>query len=417
MKIFWSWQSDTPGKTGRHFVRHALSDAITVLKQPDEIEEPTQAANRESMHLDQDRQDVTGSPPLVDTIKQKIRDTAVFLADVTPVSKVPKRKDVPGSQQKRNMNPNVALELGYAQRAIGDERVLLVLNEFYGGRQFLPFDLQHHAGPIIYKLAPDASKEEIAAQQAKLRGQFVGALRGFLKDGPAEQPIAFNAIPSTTSRAVWFQPGTILASLDEQTHYAFDDDKGIYLRVSPLAPLPEPLSTTALYGRARQTRMGLLYREQAGIPFYNDDGAIVFEGSPAGGALRAASQVFHNGEIWGIGRTLLVDNDYGRLIPMVLIERVFDQALTCYVEFLAGLKILPPFRIEFGAVGTKGYSLAVDSNVDNPYKIYDDAFSDSFILQDTTATGIEAAVLRISRRFFRASGYDRPEDFPRRRGN
>ena len=24
MKIFWSWQSDTPGKTGRHFVRDAL---------------------------------------------------------------------------------------------------------------------------------------------------------------------------------------------------------------------------------------------------------------------------------------------------------------------------------------------------------------------------------------------------------
>jgi hypothetical protein len=43
-------------------------DAITALKQPDEIEEPTQAENRESMHLDQDRQGVTGSPGLADTI-------------------------------------------------------------------------------------------------------------------------------------------------------------------------------------------------------------------------------------------------------------------------------------------------------------------------------------------------------------
>jgi hypothetical protein len=32
MKIFWSWQSDTPGKTGRYFVRDALLEAIRVLK-------------------------------------------------------------------------------------------------------------------------------------------------------------------------------------------------------------------------------------------------------------------------------------------------------------------------------------------------------------------------------------------------
>jgi hypothetical protein len=416
MKIFWSWQSDTPGKIGRHFVRDALMEAIATLKQPDEIEEPTQAENRESMHLDQDRQDVTGSPPLVNTIKQKIRNTAVFLGDVTPVSTIPKRKSVAGSKQKRNMNPNVAIELGYAQHAICDERILLVLNEFYGGRQFLPFDLQHHAGPIIYSLAPEASKEDIAAERAKLRGQFVGALRGFLKDGPAEQPVAFNAVPSTTSRAAWFQPGAVLASLDEKTHFGFADDKGVYLRLAPRLPLHEPLSTTELYGRARQMQMGLLYREQASIPYYNDDGAIVLEGSPAGGALRAASQAFHNGEIWGIGRTLLVDNEHGRLIPMRLIERVFDRALTGYVEFLAGLGVVPPFRVEYGAVGVKGYSLAIDSNVDNPYRTYDDAFSDSFILQDATVAAIDAAVLRISQRFFRASGYDRPVDFPQHSG-
>jgi len=28
MKIFWSWQADTDGKTGRHFVRDALTEAV-----------------------------------------------------------------------------------------------------------------------------------------------------------------------------------------------------------------------------------------------------------------------------------------------------------------------------------------------------------------------------------------------------
>src|SRR6266567_5385993 len=141
MKIFWSWQSDTPGNTGRHFVRAALLDAITVLKQPEEIEEPTQAENRESMHLDQDRQGVTGSPGLADTIKKKIEVSMVFIADITPVSKIAKRKDVKGSREKRNMNPNVAIELGYALHALNESGVLLVLNEYYGGREFIPFDL------------------------------------------------------------------------------------------------------------------------------------------------------------------------------------------------------------------------------------------------------------------------------------
>jgi hypothetical protein len=40
MKIFWSWQSDTPGRIGRHFVRDALSAAIKQLKETTEIEEP-----------------------------------------------------------------------------------------------------------------------------------------------------------------------------------------------------------------------------------------------------------------------------------------------------------------------------------------------------------------------------------------
>jgi hypothetical protein len=34
MKIIWSWQADTDGKAGRHFVRKALADAIKQLREP-----------------------------------------------------------------------------------------------------------------------------------------------------------------------------------------------------------------------------------------------------------------------------------------------------------------------------------------------------------------------------------------------
>ena len=116
MKFFWSWQSDTPGDTGRYFVRDALRAAIEQLRQPEDVEEPTSAAHREALELTSDRQGVTGSPPLAATIKRKIDESEVFIADITPVSKVPGRR---GVKQKRNMNINVGIELGYAIRAHG----------------------------------------------------------------------------------------------------------------------------------------------------------------------------------------------------------------------------------------------------------------------------------------------------------
>lgn len=410
MKIFWSWQSDTVGKTGRYFVRDALLDAIATLKQPDEVEEPTKAENRESIHLDQDRQNVTGSPALADTIKRKIRESAVFIGDVTPVSTIPQQKGVKDSREKRNMNPNVAIELGYAQHALGDERVLMVLNEAYGGREFLPFDLQHHAGPIIYSLRPNATKDGIAAEHAKLRGQFIVALRGFLVSPMADTSSSFPSIPSTTTPVVWFRPGEVLAQFDQQTEYGFADDKGMYLKVSPRCALNTPFTTGELFRLARQSQFGLLYRQQAGLPASNDRGAILLEPiSGAGGNLRAATQVFRNGEVWAIGRELLVDNQYGKLIPVKLLETAYRESLTRIVDFMQNrLGIQPPYTVEFGAAGMQGHSLVIDTTIDNPYEVRDDVFSESFVLTDTSSAALNAALLRIYEAFFRRTGYPRP---------
>jgi hypothetical protein len=39
MRVFWSWQSDTPGKIGRFLVRDALNDAIEKLRSDNDVEE------------------------------------------------------------------------------------------------------------------------------------------------------------------------------------------------------------------------------------------------------------------------------------------------------------------------------------------------------------------------------------------
>jgi hypothetical protein len=416
MKFFWSWQSDTPGNISRYFVRDALLEAIKHLKQPEDVEEPTTAADREAMHLDSDRQGVTGSPPLAATIKAKIKASAVFIADITPVSKVPRRQ---GVKEKRNMNVNVAIELGYAMNALGEDHVLLVLNQHYGGRDFLPFHLQDLGGPIVYDLAPNATKEEIAAELPRLRAQFITAIREFLKAAPDGRPVlTFRHVPSTTSPAAWYQPNEPIARFDSETEYAFADDKGVYLRVSPQTPLERPFTSGELFALARQRQIGLLYRTQAGLSQGNPRGVIVIEPvSGTGGRVRAASQVFHNGEIWGVGRDLLVDNNYGRFIPVWRLEEAYRFALEGYVDFLGRVGIRPPYDVEFGAVGMQGYSLLIEQRNDNPYEIYQDRFSENLVLHRTAREAIDEALLRIYETFFRLTGHPRPPhlfDFPSR---
>jgi hypothetical protein len=44
IKVFWSWQSETPQRIGRVFVRDALKEAIDQLKITAEIDEPERDA-------------------------------------------------------------------------------------------------------------------------------------------------------------------------------------------------------------------------------------------------------------------------------------------------------------------------------------------------------------------------------------
>jgi len=251
VKVFWSWQSDTPGKTGRHFIRDALKAAIDELREPEDVEEPLERDVKDELHLDHDRQGVTGSPRLLETILKKIDASAVFVGDVTPVSTIAAGShDANAGPEKRIMNPNVAIELGYALKSISELNVLMVLNEHYGGREFLPFDIKGNAGPITYRLAPNASAAERTAEAKTLKAQFVTALDAFVKKFALAAPIKpFNRVPSTQSSAVYFQPGETLARFgephDEET-YGFGETAGFYLRVLPRAALAQPIIKSAL---------------------------------------------------------------------------------------------------------------------------------------------------------------------------
>jgi hypothetical protein len=253
---------------------------------------------------------------------------------------------------------------------------------------------------------------------AKLRGTFVAAIREFLKKSVPVEPAEslFKRVPSTTSVAAWFAPGEPIADFDSQTQYAFSDDKGVYLRVSPRTPAPRPFTSGELLAMTRRRQPGLLWRSQAGFPVGNSKGAVVVEPvSGSEGRVRAASQAFHNGEVWGIGRDLLVDNDHGRFIPVWRLEEAMRYGLEGFVAFLSLLGFAPPYDIEFGVVGANGHSLVIEKNWDNPYAIYEDTYTDKLVLHAAATDAIDEALLKIFESFFRMTGHPRPPhlfDFP-----
>lgn len=414
MKVFWSWQSDTPGKTGRHFVRNALQAAIEEIRQPLDVEEPVERDVRENIHIDHDRKGVTGSPRLIETIFRKIDNTDVFVSDITPVSRIRAvRKPGQVRTEKRNMNPNVAIELGYAIKAISEEKVLMVLNEHYGGRKFLPFDIQGNAGPILFNLPPDSDTARIRSEAHKLKNHFLVALREFVfKASPAAVEI-FQRTPQTTSNAVFFKRGEVLATIGEDSdrkEYQFDTDCGVYLRVSPTAALSAPISKTILFNTMRGAQTGALSNDGWGLFVPNQYGSACVKPDQITGRLDSVTQIFQNGEIWGFAPYLLRDRGFGKVLPMGAIEKVILRALRSYLDVAARLGLTPPYTIEIGAVGIVDYVLSVDQRHPDTSlgPIRDNEMAFTVLLNDASDVAQSAAALKLFQGFYQVSGYPRP---------
>jgi hypothetical protein len=420
VKVFWSWQSDTPGKTGRHFIRDALDAAVTKLKDAPDIEEPTQRDLREALHVDSDRQGVPGSPDLASLILDKIVNSAVFIADVTPVSVIPRQTESSSENksEKRNMNPNVAIELGYAMHALSDQKILMVLNDWYGGREFLPFDLGHKAGPITFKLRPDATSAERRAVAVQLTGDLVVALRPYVQASPpTPQRLLLSPTPSSISDASYYTAGEVLAVFGEerdgdQETYSYPDGRGFYLRMRPKFALAHPLSRADMNDFARSRKLPLMWwRYIMTLAALNRHGAIVLERqSAASGYIDASTQLFANGELWGVNRRLLTVREDEKQLGQKAVQNVFEYSTQAFVNFIRGaLGIPPPYLMQAGAVGLQGFSVVTDPNAENTYgPIHQDEFSFRREIGDTSPAATQGLLQDLFSEFFELTGYHMP---------
>jgi len=161
-KVFYSWQSDTPGAMNRNFILKALEDAAKEIAGDDSIDvEPV---------VDRDTQNVAGSPDIGNTILAKIRAADVVVTDVTIINQ--------GSSGERlTPNPNVLVEVGYALAVHSEARLVLVNNLAFGRPEDLPFDLRQKR-VLTYTAAPDAS--ERAAERRALQSALKSAIGAVL---------------------------------------------------------------------------------------------------------------------------------------------------------------------------------------------------------------------------------------------
>lgn len=160
--LFYSWQSDLPNSTNRGFIQQALEKAVVSIANDNSLGvEPV---------IDRDTKGMSGSPDISQAIFAKISAADIFVADISVVIRPRKGRSSP--------NPNVLIELGYALRALGHERVILVFNTAFGKIEELPFDLRTRR--VVPYYLPREGKG-VAVTRKQLTAQLEAAILGALK--------------------------------------------------------------------------------------------------------------------------------------------------------------------------------------------------------------------------------------------
>jgi hypothetical protein len=143
--VFYAWESDRLSEYNHYFIRDAAKKAAKLVERDAEVDE--------SPRVDYDTWNIPGTPEIAGTIFKRIDKADLFIADMTYVGTTdPKDGQTAG---KQTCNPNVLVELGYAAAKLGWDRIVLVMNTFYGHPEDIIFDVMHRRWPQCYRLGPE----------------------------------------------------------------------------------------------------------------------------------------------------------------------------------------------------------------------------------------------------------------------
>ena len=337
--VFWSWQSDRSERETRHLIREATVIALDRLRGETEIDE--------RLEIDHDTRGLPGSPDIVNAILAKIDSAAVFVADITPIAISDKGKHI--------ANPNVLIELGYAKKALGPERVVTIWNTAFtdSGFEELPFDLRGRRGPITYALPAGASREELAKARAFIVESLVDRISGCLGALPHAAPAPRPWQPSVESDpSIWVEPGTPVRINEDwcSGSKVFVEGGRWYVRI-----LPNSFDPSALSGAVHSPFVG----GYGGFSWgQTTGGQLTYSGSvraDVGQELDAATMWFRaTGELWMMQTRISTDYRgrpcfYGDYIP----EKWADLVARGLAHLGANCGI-PPYYVRLGVTGLEG---------------------------------------------------------------
>lgn len=258
MKIFWSWQDDSPSEANRHFIKVALEAAITTLAGEYELEDSDRPT------LDHDTKGVAGAAEIVPVLMDKIANSAVFVADVTPITRTENGKALP--------NANVMIELGWSLNKPGWERQIYVMNTASGFEPSdLPFDIRGRR-VLTYALAlADKGKAKDDVRK-RLIGELIAAIRTNLEDH-LEEEAADRFIPGILARpdepSLWAGAENGFCHQDSFAHdhwtsVTIPSGPRAYLRVIPSGWKTEPPDVAAISGLASNVAPSALSHQSSG---------------------------------------------------------------------------------------------------------------------------------------------------------
>ncbi|OBY28253.1 hypothetical protein A9D60_12105 [Leisingera sp. JC1] len=359
---------DAPRKTNKDFIYGALIRAIGKLSDELEVAE----AERGEIEVDQDTQGVLGSPDIVRVILEKIASSTVVVADVSLVGR--------GQGDKKHINSNVAIELGYTYGKVGDEAVLKVMNTHYGEAHELPFDLRTRRHPVKYCLEPGADTDAIASEQKKLASQLTGILKLYLNQRSSAHGLHHVETPSVNRRGAYWSPSEVI--VPERSPYvrndAYCNEPGlIYFRCIPHRVLPELTSREAY--DATSDLWPLL--SEGGCSRSRNKWGAISHCIARDGDFLGFTQLLKNREIWGVDAyyanlttTPEDDEEPKRFIPTGAVMRKYPRAISSILRTAESLGYGEKYTVEMGVSGASGLLLAISKGYweSFPGPIYDD---------------------------------------------
>lgn len=365
MKIFWSWQDDSPAKTNRHFIKAALDEAVAAIKGDYEAED----ADRPE--LDHDTKGVAGAREIVPTIMAKIAASVVFVADVTPIGETAKRKALP--------NPNVMVELGWSLNKPGDGRQIYVLNTADGWRvEQLPFDIRHRR-VLTYTLAESADGKTRERVRKELLKDLIGAIKVILDehlDEKAQATPATGVEAKVDEPSIWAGGEAGFKHMDTMRsgfwqEVTIQPGARAYLRAIPTAWKAKAPTAAQIRGLNINTAPGAFAGTSAGDSGITKDGFVSYWIASERGAPVEAEDVSmyfdSTGEFWILhGSAVTETGNNRRFLNLASVFNGWATALRRIHWLFDHFGALPARRVEVGLTDMENVRFPGGWNISSP---------------------------------------------------